>query len=91
MQGNLRPCILFLFSSRPRFPSCASLPAKSAPAGETAAFGDNYNDMEMLHMAKYAWAMGKADDVIKQAAGRTCSRVEPVLQSILDALEGLEQ
>lgn len=58
---------------------------------ETAAFGDNYNDMEMLHMAKYAWAMGKADDVIKQAAGRTCSRVEPVLQSILDALEGLEQ
>lgn len=54
---------------------------------ETAAFGDNYNDMEMLHMAKYAWAMSKADDAIQRIAGRTCARVEPVLQSILEAME----
>lgn len=57
---------------------------------ETAAFGDNYNDMEMLHLAKYSWAMTKADDAVKQVAGRTCNRVEPVLQSILEALDETE-
>lgn len=56
------------------------------PLAETAAFGDNYNDIEMLQMAKYSWAMSQADDAIQQAAGRTCNRVEPVLQSILEAL-----
>ena len=66
---------------------CANL---GIPLAETAAFGDNYNDIEMLRMAKYAWAMSKADDTIKNAAGRTCAKVEPVLQSILEALDALE-
>ncbi len=50
---------------------------------DVAAFGDGYNDLQMLRMAGSAWAMESAADAIKTAAGRTCRRVEPVLRGIL--------
>lgn len=35
---------------------------------ETMAFGDNYNDVQMLQKAKYSFAMKRADDGVKQYA-----------------------
>ena len=35
---------------------------------EAIAFGDNYNDLEMLERAYYSFAVGNAREEVKQAA-----------------------
>lgn len=57
------------------------------PTTDVAAFGDGYNDLQMLRVAGSAWAMESAADAVKAAAGRTCRRVEPVLRGILAEAE----
>lgn len=44
-------------------------------AKETAAFGDSYNDIEMLLRAEYSYAMQHADDEVKRYANYTCDDV----------------
>ncbi len=39
------------------------------PVADTYAFGDSYNDLEMMKTAGTSIAMGNAEDAVKQAAG----------------------
>lgn len=50
---------------------------------EMMAFGDNFNDREMLAYVGVAYAMETAHPDLKKLAGATCSRVEPVLRDML--------
>jgi len=56
-------------------------------AGEVAAFGDSYNDVEMLRMAGHAYAMGQAPDDIKETAGNVAPTNDE--DGELAVLEGL--
>lgn len=47
---------------------------------ETVAFGDNFNDIEMLTDAKYSYAMEQAHDEVKKVANYTCSNVVETLK-----------
>ena len=47
---------------------------------ECMAFGDNYNDIEMLRQAKHSYAMEGAEDEIKRHAAYTAASVEAVLR-----------
>lgn len=49
---------------------------------ETAAFGDNFNDIEMLKDAKYSFAMEEAHKDVKKYAKYTCSCVETTLNEL---------
>ena len=56
--------------------------------GDTVAIGDQRNDIEMLHWAARAVAMGQAPDEVKDAADEVTGTVEedglvPVLRSLL--------
>lgn len=44
--------------------------ARGLDVADTAAFGDNYNDLEMLETAGYGVAMGNAPEEIKRRVGR---------------------
>ena len=46
------------------------------PVENTAAFGDNYNDVEMLEAAGTGIAMGNAKDAVKERADLICKSVE---------------
>ena len=50
---------------------------------ECAAFGDNYNDLEMLSKVKYSYAAGDAKDAVKKACRAETKRVETVLNKII--------
>lgn len=43
--------------------------AKGIDMERTMAFGDNYNDLEMLETVKYGVAMGNAPEKIRKKAG----------------------
>ena len=47
---------------------------------ECMAFGDNYNDIEMLRQAEHSYAMEGAADEIKSHAAHTADSVERVLR-----------
>lgn len=49
---------------------------------ETASFGDNYNDIEMLSSANYSYAMVEAPDDVKKCAKYTCENVEETLKEL---------
>lgn len=49
---------------------------------ETVAFGDNFNDIEMLKDAKYSFAMEEAHPDVKKHAKYTCSCVETTLTEL---------
>ena len=49
---------------------------------ETAAFGDNFNDIEMLKDAKYSFAMEEAHPDVKKHAKYICSCVETTLTEL---------
>lgn len=53
---------------------------------ETAAFGDNYNDIEMLDAAGLSYAMDTAADEVKAHAAGVCLRVEDELRKLLDMI-----
>lgn len=50
---------------------------------ECAAFGDNYNDIEMLQKVKYNFVMDNAPGDIRQISPYHASRVEDVLEALL--------
>lgn len=49
-----------------------------------AAFGDNYNDLEMLAQVKYSFATGEAKAAVKAACKAETKRVETVLKNIMN-------
>ncbi|WP_317367119.1 HAD family hydrolase [uncultured Tyzzerella sp.] len=49
---------------------------------ETVAFGDNFNDIEMLADAKYSYAMENAHQDVKKVAKYTCKCVIETLKEI---------
>ena len=51
---------------------------------ECAAFGDNFNDLEMLQEVAYGFAVGSAKKEVRQTAGRTAQTVEAVLEKIIE-------
>jgi len=50
---------------------------------EMLAFGDSFNDREMLDYVGVAYAMENAHPDLKKLAGATCSQVEPILRDVL--------
>lgn len=49
---------------------------------ETASFGDNFNDIEMLSSAKYSYAMIDAHEDVKKCAKYICKDVEETLKEL---------
>lgn len=54
---------------------------------ETAAFGDNWNDVSMLEAAGTAWLMDTAAPPLRERFSRQCTGVPEVLVAILKELE----
>ncbi len=52
-------------------------------ASECAAFGDNYNDLEMLDAVKYGYVMNNAIDEIKSRYNYHCSDVVTSIRELL--------
>lgn len=48
-----------------------------------AAFGDNLNDLEMLHEVTYSFAVSNAKEEVKETAKYETERVETVLEKII--------
>jgi len=62
---------------------------------ETMVFGDNLNDMELLHRAEYSYAIGNARDEVKKAAHYVTDTnvndgVLKVLKELLKSFENAE-
>lgn len=53
---------------------------------ETAAFGDNWNDVSMLEAAGTAWLMSTAAPALRERFPRQCCSVPEVLEAILREL-----
>lgn len=51
---------------------------------QCAAFGDNYNDLEMLAQVKYSFAAGDAKAAVRAACRAETKRVETVLNNIMN-------
>ena len=60
---------------------CAAL---GVTAAETAAFGDNWNDVAMLDMAGEAYLMSTATPELRARYPRQCDNVLPILEKILE-------
>lgn len=56
------------------------------PTKETAAFGDNYNDIEMLQVVKDGYVMENAVTEIKEQFSLRCTLVEDTLEEMLKTL-----
>ena len=54
-------------------------------SADCAAFGDNYNDLEMLSAVKYGYVMDNAIDEIKRQFNYHCNDVVTAIQNILRA------
>ena len=54
---------------------------------ECAAFGDNYNDLEMLDSVKYGFVMDNAIDIIKSRYNFHCSDVVTAIKELLGLKE----
>ena len=52
---------------------------------ECMAFGDNYNDIEMLDSVKYNFVMDTAPDEIKKTTQYITHTVEEVLEKIIES------
>ena len=52
-------------------------------SGECAAFGDNYNDLEMLSAVKYGYVMNNAIDEIKSKFNYHCDDVVTAIKELL--------
>lgn len=57
---------------------------------ETVAFGDNFNDIEMLSDAKYSYAMENAHEEVKKVANYTCKNVMETLKQLYNKFFGEE-
>ena len=56
----------------------------NAAPEECVAFGDEYNDIEMLKSVTYGFAMSHAKPGVKTAASYEAPAVLPVLRKIID-------
>lgn len=54
---------------------------------DTAAFGDNWNDLAMLETAGEPWLMDSADPALRARFPRQCGSVPAVLEEMLKKLE----
>ncbi len=54
---------------------------------ETAAFGDNWNDVPMLDLAGTAWLMSTAAEGLRMRYPRQCAGVPEVLEELLGGME----
>lgn len=61
----------------------ALLDVLGIPQEEVMAFGDNYNDLEMLALAGESYAVSTAKPEVIAACGHTCKYVEDVLERLL--------
>lgn len=59
---------------------------KNLKPSEVMAFGDNFNDVEMLSLVEHSYAMDSAKDEIKAVCKNICHRVEDTLQEFLKGL-----
>ena len=55
---------------------------------EVMAFGDNFNDVEMLRFAGESYAMAHSHPEVQAAAKNVCARVEPELERFLMEIGG---
>ena len=60
-------------------------------ADECMAFGDEYNDIEMLQAVKYSFAMAHSKQGVRASADFEAEREEPVLEAILQAKGNIEK
>lgn len=60
---------------------------KNIKPSEVMAFGDNFNDIEMLSLVEHSYAMDSAKDEIKAVSNNICHRVEDTLQEFLTSLK----
>lgn len=58
---------------------------------ECVAFGDEYNDIEMLKATPYGFAMEHAKEGVKKAAAYTAEKVEPVLEALIRTGGNMEE
>lgn len=58
---------------------------------ECIAFGDEYNDIEMLKAVKYGFAMEHSKEGVRAAASYTTKQVEPVLEKLIRAKGKIEE
>lgn len=58
---------------------------------ECVAFGDEYNDMEMLKATPYGFAMEHAKPGVKKAAAYSTGRVQSVLEALIDSDGDMEE
>ena len=60
----------------------------SIDPSEVMAFGDNFNDVEMLRLAGVSYAMEHSHPEVKAQAKHICRRVEPELEKFLLEIDG---
>ena len=58
---------------------------------ECIAFGDEYNDIEMLKAVKYGFAMAHSKEGVRAAASYVTERVEPILEKLILAKGEIEE
>lgn len=58
---------------------------------ECMAFGDEYNDMEMLKSVPWSFAMAHGKQKVKETAAYTTERVEPILERLIRAKGNIEE
>mgnify|MGYP000025391101 FL=1 len=58
---------------------------------ECIAFGDEYNDIEMLKAVKYGFAMEHSKEGVRSAASYMTKQVEPVLEKLIRAKGKIEE
>ena len=58
---------------------------------ECIAFGDEYNDIEMLKAVKYGFAMAHSKEGVRAAASYVTERVEPFLEKLIRAKGNIEE
>lgn len=58
---------------------------------ECIAFGDEYNDIEMLKSVPWGFAMTHSKQGVREAAAFTTARVEPLLEKLIRAKGNIEE
>ena len=58
---------------------------------ECIAFGDEYNDIEMLKAVKYGFAMEHSKEGVRAATSYMTKQVEPVLEKLIRAKGKIEE
>ena len=58
---------------------------------ECIAFGDEYNDIEMLKAVKYGFAMEHSKEGVRAATSYMTKQVEPVLEKLIWAKGKIEE